>query len=142
MAFSFERYVQKSDEFLQEVAEELGYPEDTEKAFRVFRSVTHTIRDNITPEENLHLISQLPMMIKATYLDNWKITDDNIRHRDAFLERVQEYNTTNNQRDLHTPDQTADAIQKVFNVLKRHVSKGEIDDVLSMLPKEVKPLMS
>lgn len=141
MAFTFERYVEKSDAFLKEVAEALGDPNDMDKAYRVFRAVTHAIRDNITPEENLHLISQLPMMIKAIYIDNWKITDDNIRHRDAFIARVQQYNTTNNQRDLHTPDQTGDAIQKVFGILKKHVSKGEIEDVLSMMPKEVQPLM-
>lgn len=142
MAFTFERYVQKGDEFMQEVAKELGYSEDTDQAYRVFRAVIHTVRDNITPEENLHFIAQLPMMIKAIYVDNWKISDKNIRHRDAFIEHVQKKNTNNNQRDLHTPEQTEEAIQKVFVVLRRHVSEGEMKDVLNMMPEEVQPLMT
>lgn len=142
MAFTFERYVQKSDEFMREVARELGYPEDTDKAYRVFRAVMHTVRDNITPEENLHFIAQLPMMIKAVYVDNWKISDKNIRHRDAFLQKIQENNTNNNQRDLHTPDQTEEAVHKIFDVLKRHVSEGEMNDIMNMMPAEVQPLMT
>ncbi len=82
------------------------------------------------------------MMIKAIYVDNWKISDKNIRHRDAFIEHVQKKNTNNNQRDLHTPEQTEEAIQKVFVVLRRHVSEGEMKDVLNMMPEEVQPLMT
>lgn len=143
MGFSFNRYVQKSDEFMNEVAKELGHPKDTDRAYRVFRSVMHTLRDNIPVEENLHLIAQLPMMIKAVYVDNWKVYGEgrNVRHLDEFVQKVIDKNTNNTQRDLNTPDQAEKALESVFNVLKRNVSEGEIDDIMNMLPADIKPLL-
>ncbi len=143
MAFSFNRYVPKSDAFIHEVATELGHPEDTDRAYRIFRSVLHALRDNIPVEENLHLMAQLPMLVKALYVDNWKIHGDggNVRHLDQFLAKVQEMNTFSEQKDLHTPEQTQQAVLAVFHVLKRHVSSGEIGDIMSMLPKEIRAVL-
>lgn len=143
MAFSFERYVQKSNEFMNAIAMELGHPDDTDRAYRIFRSVMHALRDNIPVEENLHLMAQLPMMIKAVYVDNWKVYGEgrNVRHLDEFVQKVMDKNTNNYQRDLKTPDQTKQAIESVFNVLKRNVSEGEIEDIMNMLPADIKPLL-
>lgn len=143
MAFTFNRYVQKGNELINEVAEELGYPDDTEKAHRILKAVLHALRDNIPVEENLHLIAQLPMMIKGVYVDNWKVYGDgsNVRHLDDFILKVQLINENNSRRDLESPEETRQAVEAVFKVLKKHVSEGEIDDVVNMLPREIQPLM-
>ena len=141
MAFSFEQYVQKGNEFMLEVAKELGHPDDTDRAYRVFRSVTHALRDNITLQENLHLISQLPMMIKAVYVDSWTATSKHDLALDEFIVRVQMNNTTNSLRDLDDPEEALRAVEAVFDVLKRHVSPGEIGHIIGILPAELKPLL-
>lgn len=66
---NFEKYVEKGNLFLKELAQELGNPDDKEKAGRVLRTVLHVLRRRLTLEESFDLISQLPMCIKAVYID-------------------------------------------------------------------------
>jgi uncharacterized protein (DUF2267 family) len=40
----FDQFIEKANEFLREVAIELGTPDDTDHAYRVMTSVFHTIK--------------------------------------------------------------------------------------------------
>lgn len=139
---NFNKYVQDAEEFISEVAIELGYPNDKPRAARVLRSVLHTFRDRITPAESLQLISQLPMLIKAIYVDGWKIRGGDYsesRNIGDFIEAFREADP----QQTHTTDYEAkEAIQAVFRVLKRHVSQGEIFDIIAVLPAEMKSLLA
>ena len=87
MSINFDNYSQKANEFVKEIAAELGSPEDTGHAGRVIRSVFHTVRETITPEESMHMIAQLPLYIKAVYVDNWKLSEKQgkVRSMEEFL---------------------------------------------------------
>ena len=61
----YQQYAHEGHKFVSEVATEFGEPENFEQADRIMTAVLHTLRDILTPEESIHLISQLPMMIKA-----------------------------------------------------------------------------
>ena len=83
----FDQYIGKANEFLKEVARELGTPEDTDHAYRIMSSVFHTVREVLSPEESLHLISQLPMFLKAVYVNGWHLKPkDRIRSMHEFIE--------------------------------------------------------
>ena len=58
----FEKYENEAREFVKEVANELNNPNDHKTAIRIMKSVMHAIRDILTIEESLHLISQLPFV--------------------------------------------------------------------------------
>lgn len=139
MSVNFAEYNQKGHEFVKEVAQELKTPEDINHAGRVLTAVLHAIRDTITPEESLHLISQLPMWVKAIYVDEWKLSrpPGRIRHMSDFINDVRGNSGRTAGRDFGNDEETRTTIEAVFRVLKRHVSEGEIEDIKSQLPEEM-----
>lgn len=136
----FEQYVQEANKFVSEVALELGIP-DTDQAYRVMTAVLHTIRDIITPEESLHLISQLPMLLKATYVNGWHLKPKTrVRSMDEFIECLLLQNPRTAPRDFGNDERAKDNTRAVLNVLKRHVSAGEIQDIMDQFPMELAEL--
>ncbi|MCF8245855.1 MAG: DUF2267 domain-containing protein [Saprospiraceae bacterium] len=144
MALNFNKYVQKAEAFINDVAFEIGDPDDKVRAARIMRAVLHAFRDRVTPVESLQLISQLPMLIKAIYVDGWKIKHETnrIRHLNDFIEAVRENDGIENNYDFVTDYEVKEAIQAVFRVLKNHVSEGEIHDIIAVLPAELKSVMA
>ena len=144
MLFDIQKHSQHAREFLREVAKELGTPDDMNHAGRVFTSVMHSFRDMFTPEESLQMISQLPLYVRAVYIDGWKIGRHprRLKRLDDFLNDVQ-FNCKNTaSRDFGTLENTKREVEAVFRVIKRHVSEGEIKDVKSQLPTEIQELIS
>ncbi len=143
MAFNFQKYVADGEHFVKEVAVELQCPDDTGKAGSVLRAVLHAFRNRIPPTESLQLIAQLPMLIKAVYVDGWQMKDETrtLRHLGDFIEAVREAGGRGTMAFFTTDYEVHQAILAVFRVLKKHVSEGEIRDVISTLPAEIKPLL-
>ena len=139
---NFQNYAQKGDVFLKEVANELGCPADKDKAGRILRSTLHVLRNQSSPEESLQLVSQLPMMIKAVYVDGWSISKqgNRVRHVDDFLAKVREVDGNSASDDFNTEAEWLDAVKSVIRVLKAQVSEGEIDDFRRTLPEELRCL--
>src|SRR5215216_6158671 len=124
---NFEKYAQESNKFLREVSDELQTRGDTDHAYRVVRSVFHTLRDILTPEESMHLVSQLPMYLKALYVDGWSFQEKKrIRSMEEFLKCLRSKDDRAAARDFGD-DATAKAhVRAVLNVLQRHVTTVEI----------------
>jgi uncharacterized protein (DUF2267 family) len=144
MALNFNKYVTDGEHFVKEVAIELDAPWDAAKGGRILRAVLHALRDRIPPRESLQLISQLPMLIKAIYVDGWQMKDDarQLRHLGDFIEAVREAGGKATIDNFVTDYDVERAIHAVFKVLKNHVSEGEIRDVLATLPGELRPLLA
>lgn len=144
MALNFNKYVTDGEHFVKEVAIELDAPWDAAKGGRILRAVLHALRDRIPPRESLQLISQLPMLIKAIYVDGWQMKDDarQLRHLGDFIEAVREAGGKATVDNFVTDYDVERAIHAVFKVLKNHVSEGEIRDVLATLPIELRPLLA
>ncbi|MDB4438576.1 DUF2267 domain-containing protein, partial [bacterium] len=94
MTLNFDKYAQSGKAFVKKIAVELGDAGNTSTAGRILRSTLHVLRDQSTPEESLQLISQLPMLIKAIYIDGWRISGRKVkvRHLDDFVLEVQQHN--------------------------------------------------
>ena len=143
MAINFKKYTQTGEAFLKQVAIQLGDPEDTARAGRMLRAVLHVFRNQSTPMESMQLIAQLPMFIKAIYVDGWRINhkQDRIRHLDDFLFEVRKADEPNAMFDFGDDEEVTKAVKAVFHVIKEYVSEGEIDDVINTLPEELRPLV-
>ena len=141
---NFNKYVHEGEEFVHEVAVEMNASWDLIKALRIMRAVLHALRNRLPPATSLQLIAQLPMLIKAVYVDGWKIADDakTMRHLGDFIEAVREEGGAGLYDHFVTDYEVTQAIYAVFNVLRKHVSEGEIKDVLSTLPEELRPLLA
>ena len=84
--------------------------EDRHKAYLALRAVLHALRDRLTVEEVAQLAAQLPMLVRGLYYEGWAPTGQPLQER------------------------------AVFKVLSREISQGELEDVLGLLPKELRAL--
>lgn len=143
MPLKFNMYAQKASLYVKEVAEELGYPEDKEMALRVLRAVFRTLRNKIPPQESLELIAQLPMLIKALYVDGWTMREEprKIRHLEHFLDEVRKQGGATGEYDFGDDFDAEISVKAVFRVLRNHVSEGEMEDITKTLPAELRPLL-
>jgi uncharacterized protein (DUF2267 family) len=133
---TFDTTVQKTNHWLRELSDLLGWQDDKPLAYRALRAVLHVLRDRLILEEAVELGAQLPMLVRGFYYEGWRPADTPTRERkrEEFLARVEE---------RLRPDPTApeDATRAVFKLLAHRISEGELQDVRHMLPQEVRALM-
>lgn len=144
VSMNFEKHTKTGEAFVREIAVEMGCPEDVLKAGRVLRAVLHTLRNQSTPEECVQLISQLPMLIKAVFVDGWRISGhgQRVRNIDGFIASVMEADGASAWDDFATEEVSLAAIAAVLRVVQKHVSEGEIEDFRRTLPEALRPLLS
>src|SRR3954451_20389231 len=66
----FDKTLQTTHIWLDELMEELG--SDRQVAWHVLGAVLRAIRDRIPMELAAHLGSQLPILVRGTYYDQWQ----------------------------------------------------------------------
>lgn len=145
MAINFDKFSHTGRQFILELQREMDAV-DEGQAGRVLKAVLHTLRESLLPQESLDLVSQLPMYIKAIYVDGWKIAESPVRIHNTreFIDKVVGYDPSPNAyiRDFgESADEQVETVKAVFRVLKRHVSEGQYEHVEAELPKAVKRLM-
>jgi uncharacterized protein (DUF2267 family) len=131
------RNVEKTHVWLNELAEELGI-EDHQEAYRVLRAFLHAVRDRLTVDEAAQLAAQLPDLIRGIYYENWDPSTTPRRYHDldSFLGRIAE------EALLEGETHSSYAAAAAGRVLRRHVSEGELRDVLGMLPEELRAVVA
>jgi uncharacterized protein (DUF2267 family) len=125
-----ERNVEKANLWLKELADELE-TDDRQAAYRVLRAFLHAVRDRLTVNEAAQLAAQLPELIRGVYYEDWVPAKTPLRYRsvDEFLGRISA------EALLAGETEASYAATAAARVLRRHVSEGEIEDVLQTLPK-------
>lgn len=142
MAMNFEKYAQEGNSFIKILARELGHPDEIARTGIILRSVLHTLRDRISMGESLNLLSQLPMLLKAVYVDNWEYNDRPVpvKTRADFYQAVEKHQKSYGEKQFNWSNSTAEIVQTVLTTLGKYISQGEFEDVISQLPKELKEL--
>lgn len=142
MSLDFEKYAQKGNEFLNYLMRELR-TEDRDKASRILRAVLRALRNRLTTEESMQLIAQLPMALKATYVDGWKLTRafERIKHLDELVYEVLLEDRNTASFDFQNEEGVKYAIGAVFRTLVRYISEGELEDILALMPREIKEFL-
>ncbi|MGE5764497.1 MAG: DUF2267 domain-containing protein [Mycobacterium leprae] len=135
---SIAKTVEKTIQWLSELAEELGRPGDQQYAYRVLRGFLHTLRDRLTVEEAAHLGAQLPELLRGIYYEGWRPSTTPASYHDArtFLAHIRRESV------LAGETEAAYATTAAATVLRRHVSAGELDDVVASLPRHVAELLT
>lgn len=139
----FERFTQSGQLFIKEVARALGAPEDRRRALRITKAVLHALRDRLNPAESIQLVAQLPLYIKAIYVDGWKLSDGHAKVRSVrdFFDLVRRPGAGATDVDLPTEADVHTAVEAVFSVLRGRVSPGELDDIRACLPGAIAELV-
>jgi len=144
MTLNFNKYANDGTKFVKELAQELGYPEDVAKAGRVMRSVLHAIRNRLTNEESVQMLAQLPMFLKAVYVEKWTLKRDPLRINNLkdFYSEIRKISNHTANHDFSTDKEIEQALFVVLSSLKKFISPGQLEDMQSVLPKALKPLLN
>lgn len=133
---AFDRTLEKSYEWVTDVMRELD-ERDPRVAFRALRAVLHGVRDRLPAAEAIDLAAEMPMLIRGLYFEGWRIAGKpiKVRTRDAFLAVVLE-----NLGPVGTPQPPGRVAHAVLRVIGKHISGGEVSDVLQAMPEDLRRL--
>jgi len=130
---TLDRSVHKTSEWLNLLDDKCGW-DDKLKTYRAARAVLHVLRDRLPLEETVQLGAQLPMVLRGMYYEGWRPhqTPTDIRNEQEFLEAVgAEYPG----RETVEPSTITN---QVLSMLDEKVSAGEIEDVKTSFPKNLR----
>jgi uncharacterized protein (DUF2267 family) len=144
MALNFNQYATEGNTFLKKYAKVMNLGNDTGKAGRIFSAIMHALRDIIPPEESLQFIAQLPMFLKAIYVNGWNLKKERpkVRNMAEFLDLVREHDRPTAINDFGNNDEMAERyVDTTFIHLRKYVSLGEMEDIRDGLPKDLKSMI-
>jgi uncharacterized protein (DUF2267 family) len=144
MALNFNQYATQGNTFLKEYTKEMNLGDNTDKAGRIFTAVMHALRDIITPEESIQLIAQLPMFLKAVYVNGWNMKQrrPKVKTMQNFLMLVRDHDWPAAPNDFEYNDELTERyVNSTFIFLRKYVSLGEMEDIRDSLPKELKSMI-
>lgn len=143
MRMELEHYLLTSREFLSKLTKELENGDSTKSTIRTLKAVFTVLRRRLSIEESFDLVSQLPYLLKAMYVDGWKPGADTkkIKNDSEFIVEVLNTDQLNKQRDFGTPQEVERRVRAVFKVIQEHVSSGEIEDIKSCMPQAMRGLL-
>lgn len=131
----FDETLQLTNIWLNELMSRLDW-EDRSRAYRGLRAVLHALRDRLPPVEASQLAAQLPMLVRGIYYEGWRpeatpSRDRTVADMVAHVEKA----------FAQDPDEEPERIVRaVFGLLKERVSAGEIEDVVRVMPEDIRRL--
>ncbi|SDA61939.1 DUF2267 domain-containing protein [Mesorhizobium qingshengii] len=129
----FTHAAEQAQQWVNELAEDLGWSE--QNAYRFLKSVLHTLRDWLSPEEMADLSAQLPTLIRGIYFEGWK------PDAPAWERKKSDFVICVRNSFGYEPDVDVDqAIKAVFKILDRNISHGEIVQVRNSMKKSLRRL--
>ncbi|SNR69828.1 Uncharacterized conserved protein, DUF2267 family [Lutibacter agarilyticus] len=141
MALNFNQYAADANTFMKEYAEKLNI-EDKNKAGRMLSAILHGLREVISTEESLQFIAQLPMFLKAVYVNGWSShKKQRVKSLIEFIDLINRFDGVTAVNDFGSDEETTKQIKTTFLVLRKYISHGELKDIRTELPKELKSLI-
>ncbi|GAB4233214.1 MAG: DUF2267 domain-containing protein [Chlamydiales bacterium] len=133
----FEPTIQKTCIWLNEISEKMHF-EDKQEAYHALRAVLHALRDRLTVELAAHLSSQLPLLLRGVFFEGWKPSKVPIKvsNKQDFINLVREHS-----QNRIVDNQAEKVITCVMEVLSDHIDVGELSDIYSDLPHELKDFL-
>jgi len=128
----FDKTLQTTNIWLGEIEREIG--PDRQIAWKVLSTVLHKLRDRLPVDLAAHLGSQLPLLVRGAYYDQYQPASQP-REWDTveeFLAEVAKWLS-----DVRPIDPEA-ATAAVFALLSRHVADGQITKVQNVLPQALR----
>ncbi|MBW6505129.1 MAG: DUF2267 domain-containing protein [Rhodobacteraceae bacterium] len=126
---------QVAAEWINLLCEDLGW-HDKRRAYMLLRVTLHALRDFLTVDEAADLAAQLPLLLRGVYYEGWvpAKTPAHPRGKAEFLARI-------SAPFIDAPLEDAeDCAVAVFDLLRRKLSPGELDQVAHALRRPLREL--
>ncbi len=127
--------LQKTHLWLHDL-QQIGHFPDQGVALKALRAVLHALRDRLSVDVAAHFGAQLPVLVRGFFYEGWHPAGKPllIRSQQTFLDQIKDQfiaaGLSDPRRIAHT----------VFELLNRHLSRGEPAKVRQTLPKETQEL--
>ncbi len=142
MGLNFNQFAKEANTFLKEYAVTLNLRDDTDKAGRILTSILHGLREVISTEESLQLIAQFPMFLKAIYVNGWSSKAKiKVKSLEDFIDVIRDFNGVTSVVDFESDEIAENYIKSTFIILRKYISLGELEDIRTVLPKDLKFLI-
>lgn len=131
----FDHALHQAHEWVAAVNADLRLPQDR-SAYAALRAVLHQLRDRLGVNEASDLAAQLPTLIRGVYYEGWNPAKvpARVRSSDAFIDGVRDRLKGHDEINPET------AVRAVFALLAARVTGGEIGDVISTMPEDMRKL--
>ena len=140
---NFEKHAHEANAYINTLASELGHPESVGQTLILLRAVLHTLRDRITINESLHLLSQLPLILKGVYVEHWEHRENPLEFHtlEEFKKAVEHEQTRHGEHEFNWDESTDKLVSMVLTSLGTHfLTNGQLQHVAAQMPKEVQAL--
>ena len=142
MGLNFNQYAKEANSFLKDYSKQMNLNDDVEKAGRILSAILHGLRSIISTEESLQFIAQLPMFLKAVYVNGWTLKKrQRVKNMVGFIDLIREYSGKTSLYDFESDEKAENYIKTTFIVLRKYVSLGELEDIRDEMPKELKSII-
>ena len=142
MALNFNQFAVEANTFMKEYTAGLSLDGDREKAGRILSSVLHGLREIISVDESLQLIAQFPMFLKAVYVNGWTSHKrPKVKNMTDFIDLVREFDGNTSIHDFRSDEVAENYINTTFILLRKYISLGELEDIRTELPKDLKSMV-
>lgn len=145
MGVNFDKYAREGNFFIKELAKELDMEHDLDRAGRIITSILQALREVIPISESFQFMAQLPMFLKALYVNGWSMNKKGpkIKNREQFMKLVREQQPQSANVDFgYELEDTSRYVEATLIFLRQYVSAGEMKDIRDTLPKDLKNLFS
>lgn len=128
----FDKTLQTTNIWLGEIEREIG--SDRQLAWKVLSTVLHKLRDRLPVDLAAHLGSQLPLLVRGAYYDQYQPASQpsECNTAEEFVAEVATWLS-----DVRPVDPEA-ATAAVFALLSRQIAGGQIAKIQNVLPQPLR----
>ena len=142
---NFETFSQDAHEYINDLAQELGHPQEKSRVLKIWRAVMHTVRDRIHFGESLQVIDPLNTILKGIYVENWKFSEKpplDYQTLEEMKDEVKKLQKYYGEDDFPWEKSTEEIIAITLNSLQKFMDESQLDHIFGQMPKEIKTYLT
>lgn len=129
---SFDTTLQETNLILEAIEKRFGWEGRRNQAYDLLRTVLHLLRDRLPINEAVHFAAQLPMLVRGIYYEGWRPSQVPVK-----MNQEEFYDEFRKRYRFDTKDSVTELIQGALKALSKYVSRGELEDIKGILPKDL-----
>jgi uncharacterized protein (DUF2267 family) len=132
----FDKTLQTTNIWLDDLMGDEAVGPDKQLAWHLMAAVLRAVRNRLPVDLAAHLGSQLPILVRGAFYDQFQPSElpNRIRTLDEFLQGISA------ELEMARPVNVQEGTRAVFQILSRHVNRGQIEKVRQSMPEEVRAI--